>query len=131
MRKYWPTVLLVSIAMATPIAAQEQAAAQAATAEVKVGTAVVDREISGEADTFAADAGRLYCFSRVSNAADSEIEHVWYKDDAEVARVKLRVGGSPWRTHSSKRLGENPAGNWRCDVVKDGTVLKSVNFKVQ
>ena len=48
-----------------------------------------------------------------------------------MGRVKLKVGGSPWRTHSSKKLGESPAGDWRCDVVREGKVLQSVKFKVE
>ena len=133
MRKYWPAVLAtVLIALPQRASAQEQqGAAKAAAAEAAVGTAVENRALTGAADTFAADVGTLYCFSKVSNAADSDVEHVWYHDDQEVARVKLHIGGSPWRTHSSKKLGENPAGSWRCDVVQNGNVLKSVTFTVQ
>jgi len=135
MRKYWPAVLLVAVSAAIPnrVSAQEQAGAAkaAATVEAAVGTAVADRALTGAADSFKANVGKLYCFSKVSNAADSDIEHVWYKDSTEVGRVKLHIGGSPWRTHSSKTLDENPAGNWRCDVVQDGKVLESVKFKVE
>jgi hypothetical protein len=134
MRKYWPAVLLVAVAAAIPtrVIAQEQAGAKAAaTVEAAVGTAIADRALTGAGDSFKAEAGTLYCFSKVYNAADSEIEHVWYKGDTEMGRVKLKVGGSPWRTHSSKKLGENPAGDWRCDVVQDGKVLQSVKFKVE
>ena len=134
MRKYWPAVLLVAVsAIPNRVSAQEQAGAAkaAATVEAAVGTAVADRALTGAADSFKADAGKLYCFSKVSNAADSDIEHVWYHDSTEVGRVKLHIGGSPWRTHSSKTLGDSPAGNWRCDVVQDGKVLESVKFKVE
>jgi hypothetical protein len=135
MRKYWPAALAVAVAVSSPATSfsQEQAGAakQAASVEAAVGTAVAERALTGAAETFKADVGKLYCFSKISNAADTEIEHVWYKGDAEVGRVKLRVGGSPWRTHSSKTLGENAAGDWRCDVVQDGNVLQSVKFKVE
>jgi Protein of unknown function (DUF2914) len=135
MRKYWPAVLVVAVAAAIPtrVVAQEQAgtAKAAASVEAAVGTAIAERALTGAADSFKADAGTLYCFSKISNAADSDVEHVWYKGDTEVARIKLHVGGSPWRTHSSKKLGENAAGDWRCDVVQDGKVLQSVKFKVE
>jgi len=137
MRKYWPAALLLSVAVAVPAGMSAQAAQQAgepkaaATVDAAVGTAIENRALVGAAEMFKSDAGKLYCFSKIENAADSEIEHVWYKDDQEVGRVKLHVGGSPWRTHSSKNLGENPAGNWRCDVVQDGKVLKAVAFKVE
>jgi len=136
MRKYWPAVLVVSAAMAVParVSAQDTPQAGATTAaavEAAVGTSVANRALVGAAETFRSDANRLYCFSKVENAANSDIEHVWYKDDQEVGRVKLHIGGSPWRTHSSKKLGESPAGNWRCDVVQGGKVLKAVSFKVE
>ena len=135
MRMYWPAVFVLAVAAATPTraVAQEQAGAAKAVAAVDaaVGTGVADRALAGAAESFSASVGKLYCFSKIENAADSDIEHVWYKDSTEVGRVKLHVGGSPWRTHSSKNLGENAAGNWRCDVVQDGKVLKSVAFKVE
>ena len=136
MRKYWPAVLVMSAAIAVParVSAQDTTRASAttgATVEAAVGTSVENRALVGAAETFPSNAGRVYCFSKVENAGNSDIEHVWYKDDQEVARVKLHVGGSPWRTHSSKKLGESPAGNWRCDVVQDGKVLKAVTFKVE
>ena len=135
MRKYWPAVLVTSALLVAPgrMVAQQQAGEPraAASADAAVGTAVAERTLTGAADSFKADVGTLYCFSKVTNATDSDVEHVWYHNDAEVARIKLHVGGTPWRTHSSKKLGENPAGSWRCDVVQDGNVIKSVSFKVE
>jgi len=136
MRKYWPAALIVALSIAAPVRAfaqdTQQAGAAAASAQAAVGTAVVERVLTGEGTTFkAADTPKLYCFSRVENAADSDIEHVWYHGDAEVGRIKLHIGGSPWRTHSAKTLGDNATGAWRCDVVRDGTVLQSVKFQVE
>ena len=137
MRKYWPAVVLASLTMILPSLARAQDPTQAgapkaaATVEAQVGTSIADRTLAGAAESFPKGTERLFCFSRVTNAADSEIEHVWYKDDAEQGRVKLKVGGSPWRTYSSKLLGEDAAGDWRCDVMQDGKVLKSVAFKVE
>jgi hypothetical protein len=139
MHKSWRAVLVITAAIALPIAAHAQTPAatqagtarSAATVETAVGTSIADRTLAGAAQSFPKSTERLYCFSRVTNAAGSEIEHVWYKGDAEQARVKLTVGGSPWRTHSSKTLGPDGAGEWRCDVVQDGNVLQSVRFKVE
>lgn len=130
--------LLVGAVMALAFApsAHAQAATQAgaakssATAEVSVGTAVANHELTGAAESFPKGTAKLYCFSKVTGA-DSLIEHVWYKGDAEQGRVKLKVGGSPWRTFSSKTLGDDASGDWRCDVVQNGTVLQSVKFKVE
>ena len=136
MRKYWPAALVASAFLLMPRvgSAQEQAGAAkaAATAEVAVGTAVENRALTGADSSFkAADTKTLYCFGKVTGADNSDIEHVWYHNDQEVARVKLHVGGSPWRTHSSKNLPDDAAGSWRCDVVQEGNVIKSVAFKVE
>jgi hypothetical protein len=103
----------------------------AATAEAAVGTAVADRALTGAAESFPAGTASVVCFSRVTGAAESDIEHVWYKGDAEMARVKLAIKGSPFRTYSTKKLPADAAGEWRCDVVHAGKVLQSVKFRVE
>jgi hypothetical protein len=141
MRTSRPASLLVATAVAVlfapvaraqdPTPTQAGAAKSAATVEVSVGTAVADHAITGAAESFPKGTAKLFCLSKVTGAADSEVEHVWYKGDAEQGRVKLKVGGSPWRTFSTKTLGEDASGDWRCDVVQNGTVLQSVKFKVE
>ena len=125
----------IALVSATSARAQDPtqagAAKAAATAEVSVGTSVADRALAGAAESFPKGTEKLYCFSKITGAENSEVEHVWYKGDAEQGRVKLKVGGSPWRTYSSKTLGAEASGDWRCDVVQDGKVLQSVKFKVE
>jgi hypothetical protein len=138
MRTYWSSAAVLAAAILfSPSIARAQNPAQAgapkaaATAEVTVGTAIADRALTGEAESFPKGTEKLYCYSKVTGADSTGIEHVWYKGDTEVARVKLKVGGSPWRTYSSKTLGPDASGDWRCDVVQNGTVLQSVKFKVE
>jgi Protein of unknown function (DUF2914) len=125
----------IALVSATSARAQDPtqagAAKAAATVEASVGTSVADRTLAGAAESFPKGTEKLYCFSKVTGAENSEIEHVWYKGEAEQGRVKLKVGGSPWRTYSSKTLGADASGDWRCDVVQDGKVLQSVKFKVE
>ena len=139
MRSYRPASLL--LAAATLLAfvpkaraqdpTQAGAAKSAATVEVTVGTAVANHEVTGSAESYPKGTAKLFCLSKVTGAENTEVEHVWYKGDAEQGRVKLKVGGSPWRTYSSKTLGPDASGDWRCDVVQDGKVLQSVKFKVE
>ena len=133
MRTNWSASLLVGAAIVFVSATaraqdptQAGTAKAAATVEVSVGTAVADHAITGAAESFPKGTAKLFCLSKVTDAADTEIEHVWYKGDAEQGRVKLKVGGSP-----SKTLGTDASGDWRCDVVQDGKVLQSVKFKVE
>lgn len=139
MRTYRPASLFAVAAIALVFAQRAQAqnptqagaAKSSATADVSVGTAIADHALTGAAESFPKGTAKLVCLSKVSGAENSEIEHVWYKGDAEQARVKLKVGGSPWRTYSTKTLGPDASGDWRCDVVQDGTVLQSLKFKVE
>lgn len=136
MRNSWPVVLLFSAAIACPTRSDAQDANQAGApkaiaVEVAVGTAVADRQLTGTADAFPTSAGTLYCYMKIANATDAQIEHVWYRGNLEMRRMKLNVGGSPWRTWSSKKIGPEAKGDWRCDVVQDGKVLGSVKFSVE
>lgn len=133
MRRYWTAIVAVAVIATTAGAQQpEQAGAPAAaSAEVSVGTGIENRALVGAAETFPAGTAKLFCLSRVTNASGSEVEHVWYKGDTEVARVKLMINGSPWRTFSSKTLGDDAAGDWRCEVVVDGKTVQSAKFKVE
>ena len=134
MRKYWPAVF-AALVIATPSLgaqeAQQAGAPKAAAAELAVGTAVAERQLTGMAEAFPASTGTLYCYMKISNAANAQVEHVWFKGDTEMSRVKLNVTGSPWRTWSSKKLGADAAGDWRCDVVVDGKTVQSAKFKVE
>ena len=133
MRKYLPALVAMFV-MATTTEAQEPTQAgtpMAPAAEAQVGTAIENRVLVGAAETFPLGTQKLFCFSRVSNAAGSEVEHVWYKGDTEMGRVKLAVSGSPWRTHSSKNLGEDAAGEWRCEVMHDGKAIQTARFRVE
>jgi DUF2914 family protein len=135
MRRYWQAVIAASLSVTTIATAQDpqQAGApKAPMAEVQVGTSVADRALAGAAETFPVSAGKVFCFARVSNVAvDGQIEFVWFKGDAEQARVAQTVKSSPYRTWSSKNLGADAAGDWRCEIVHDGKVIQSARFKVE
>ncbi|WP_425429688.1 DUF2914 domain-containing protein [Desulfuromusa kysingii] len=71
-------------------------------------------------ESYRADFGKLFCFTRIIGAQkDTEVTHVWYYQDAELARVTLPVRSSDWRTYSSKRFLPQWAGQWRV-VILDG-----------
>lgn len=132
MRARWLAVPLVALLTvpAARLAAQEPAAGP--TVEAAVGTAIVDRELQGAAETFPPTVGTVYCWIKVSNTrAGTTVDAVWYHSDVEVGRVTLNVGGSPWRTRSSKIIPPDATGSWRVDIVADGKVAKSVAFKVE
>lgn len=93
---------------------------------------VVDREPVDAGSSFPVSVGRLYCFTKIVGAGSpTEVTHVWYFGDAERGRVTLSVGGSNWRTYSSKIVQEHEAGAWRVEVLDaDGNTLETVEFEV-
>ena len=131
MRQFFPAVALVTLAVAIPARSQAQDSTKAPTVEAAVGTSVAEKALVGAAESFPVGTAKVVCFTRITGAADAEIEHVWYMGDTEVTRVKLPIKGSPYRTWSSKTLPASAKGDWRCDVVQGSTVLASVKFKVE
>jgi hypothetical protein len=69
--------------------------------------------------------GQVFCWSTIIGAQrDTTIEHVWYWEEREMARVQLPVRGPRWRTWSSKTIAPAWVGAWRVEVVAaDGTPL--------
>jgi hypothetical protein len=131
--KAWTALALSSVVASRGMA--QQAAGQESgpvVIEAGVGTGVVDRQLQGPADSFPATVGTLFCFTKIGETeAGATIEHVWYHSDVEVGRKQLNIGGSPWRTWSSKIIPADATGDWRVDILAGGQVIKSVSFTVQ
>ncbi|GAB4376178.1 MAG: DUF2914 domain-containing protein [Calditrichia bacterium] len=121
-------VVLMAVGM---VVAQE--APKMIVEEMKVCTAVTDREPVGVDSVFFNQVEQIYCFTKISGAADPvTVEHVWYYGEKEMARVPLEIKAESWRTWSSKRIVEGWVGDWRVDVVlPDGQVLASKSFVVK
>lgn len=107
-------------------------------AEVKVADAVVTTGIEKQMpvdkiDVYPADYGKLFCFTRIVGAEkETQVTHVWYYQDDELARVVLPIGSSDWRTYSSKRFLPQWAGQWRVVVLsEDGRELATVPFVLE
>jgi Protein of unknown function (DUF2914) len=112
--------------------AAEPKAGAAAVADAKLGTGVADREPEGVAESFKPDVGKVYCWTKVTGAEGTEITHAWFKGDEKMGEVKLAVKYPSTRTWSAKTIPADGTGDWRVDVIAaDGTVLKSLSFKVE
>jgi hypothetical protein len=86
---------------------------------------VEEREPVNEGSEFGADVGTLFFWSNVLNVGDTTtVEHVWYLNGEEKARVELPVNYSRNRIWSSKVIPSDWAGTWKVEVVSaDGKVL--------
>jgi hypothetical protein len=91
---------------------------------------IVNRVPVDVGKSFSVSVGKLFCFTKVVGAHQpTEITHVWYFDGTERDRINLSVGGSPWRTYSSKRLRPDEVGAWHVDVLDTGgNILDRLTF---
>jgi hypothetical protein len=125
-------LLSMALSLVASAAFAQDAAPAAVAAEVKIGTAVVNHEIEGEATAFTvAPDTRLYAWVKVTGAADSTITVAFLKDGAEVSKVELSVPRSPYRTHAYKTIRAGDAGSWTASVRSaDGAELTKADFTV-
>jgi hypothetical protein len=94
---------------------------------------IANREPVDSVSTFPAGTDKAYAFMEATDIShDVEVSMVWLHEGTEVARVILPIRqGIRWRTYSSKKLGGQP-GTWRVEVQdSNGSVLASINFKVE
>lgn len=106
------------------------AAAQQVEAEIVIAEQVVDREPVNGGTSFAADVGQVAAWTRITGAANTTVEHVWRHADHEFV-VPLNIGGSPWRTWSTKVIPVEWTGEWTLEVRDaSGTVVASTTFTV-
>lgn len=128
-------LLLTTLLIFAPLLLSAQEAAKTASAltvETAVCTGVTDRAAVGTADSFAPEVGQIFLWCKVTGAsAGTAITHVWLHEGKEVAKVELKLGGSPWRTWSSKTIPASWTGNWEVKVLgPDGAELKTATFTV-
>jgi hypothetical protein len=96
--------------------------------EMKLGTAVENREIVGETAEFSVGQ-KAYVWMKVVGGAGDSLSVTWDFGDKSYTTV-LTIGGSPWRTWSYKTL--YGAGDWKVKVTDSaGNLLKELEFKVK
>jgi hypothetical protein len=98
--------------------------------DAEVATAVVDRMPEGGGMQFSDDVGELFVWTRVTGAENSTLTHVWMHDGNEWP-VSLAIGGSPWRTWSSKVIQPEWTGEWSVEIRDaNGNVIETLMFTV-
>ena len=98
--------------------------------EVEIARQIVDRMPQDAGTSFPVDVGEVFCWSRVTGAAGTTIQHVWIHGEMEFA-VSQEIGGSPWRTWTSKTIPPEWAGEWRVEIRDgDGNLLDTMPFTV-
>jgi hypothetical protein len=118
--------LFVAVIPAALVAQQQDAVE----AEVVIAQSVEDRQPVGGGTSFPEDVGQLTAWTRVTGAANTTIEHVWrYREHERV--IPLNIGGSPWRTWSTKNIPAEWDGEWTFEVRDaDGQVIATTTFTI-
>lgn len=102
--------------------------AQNLVTDAKLGRNVVDREVTDETTTFAVGE-KAYLWLRVEGGTGETLTVVWKINDLEFP-VDLSIGGSPWRTWSTKTL--HLPGEWTVTVSDAaGNTLNEATLTVQ
>ncbi len=98
-----------------------------------VATGISNREPTDPSEVFAPSLGRIYYFTEVrSPSPGTEIAHVWYYGEREVARITLPIDGRTWRTWSSTQVSPRRTGQWKVEAVTaEGTILASRAFSIE
>lgn len=112
---------------------QAQDSSELAVAEMVFCTGMEERVPTNADTSFTNDVERVYCFTQITGAPDTtSVTHIWYHNDEEKARVKLKVGVKAWRTWSSKAIWKNWVGKWHVSVVAaNGKVLETKSFAIK
>lgn len=93
-----------------------------------VGTAVVDRQLVGQAGRFTVGSRVVFWTHVVGGRVGDTIDHVWLRDGSVVGAASLNVGSADWRTQSRRVL--DPAGRWVVEARDaDGRVLARHEFE--
>jgi hypothetical protein len=124
MKKLIPLLALAASALVLPAADAEGLQV----ADAKLGKGVQDRNITEEATTFAVN-DKVYLWVKLTGSGSDAVKVNWKVGDS-TDTVTLKVGGSPWRTWSSKTAWK--AGEWTVTVTDaSDQVLKELKFTVQ
>ncbi len=98
-----------------------------------ITTAIENQMPVDRIETHPSGYGKLYCFTKVVGAeGETEVTHVWFYQENELARVALPIRSADWRTYSSKRFLPQWSGQWRVQVLDAaGNELASIPFQLQ
>ena len=119
---------LVAVVCAVALWMPLLAWSEASITEAKLGTEIVDRQLSGETSTFSLNA-KAFLWMRVTGGEGESITVTW-KHGADEYPVTLSIGSNSWRTWSSKNL--HLAGEWSITVTNAaGATIYETTLTVQ
>jgi len=110
----------------------EEAAPVLSVQDMAFCSSVVDREPVSRDSTFSPDIGQIICWTNVSNdGGEGSVEHVWYYNGEEVARVELPAKYSRNRVWSSKKILPEWTGKWTVAVMAGSEKLGEMSCTIE
>lgn len=103
-----------------PATAPAPAQPAGSVARSQLTSAIQNNEPVDKITALSNDQTRIYFFTDVRNLGGQKITHRWEHKGKVMSEIPLDVGGSPWRTYSSKTLDPSWTGEWKVTAV-DGT----------
>ncbi|MCG8536517.1 MAG: DUF2914 domain-containing protein [Pseudomonadales bacterium] len=75
---------------------------------------------------------KLYFFTDLNGRAGDTLTYYWYRNNKQVAKVRVPVGSDRWRNHSSKNMSKEMRGDWKV-IVKDraGETMAKAQFTLK
>jgi hypothetical protein len=100
---------------------------------IVICTSVENRQPIGTDSVFSSDVGKLYCFTKLSSETDtSEISHVWFYNDKQMAKINLPMNAKSWHTWSAKTIMPAWKGDWRVEIQdSEGNVISKISFRLK
>jgi hypothetical protein len=94
-----------------------------------VGTGIENSRLVGRGDRFM-EGDRVVFWTRVLGGRPGDvIRHVWFHEGTQVTLAELTLGGSHWRTYSSRVLEPGLTGRWLVEARRpDDEVLARQEF---
>lgn len=117
------SLLLVGLGLAPSVALADPKA------ELKAGTGIENRELTGAGDSFK-KTDTVYVWSNITDADGKKVAHVWKLDGKEVFKASFDVKSKRWRLNSKRRTPK-PGAYVVEAQTEDGTKIGEVAFKVE
>jgi hypothetical protein len=113
-------------------ATEPEAVEEAGEQDMAFCTAVVEREPLSRDSSFSADIGQIFCWTNVLNdGGEGSVEHVWYYNGEEKARVELPANYARNRVWSSKKILPEWTGKWTVAVMAGSEKMGEMSCTIE
>ena len=131
MRRSYSFIFILVLLLSGGLFAQSQSNVKVDS--IFICTSVQNRQPVGTDSVFTSDVGKLYCFTKLSSESDtSEISHVWFYNNKQMAKINLPMNAKSWHTWSAKTIMPAWKGDWRVEIQdSEGNVISKISFRLK